>query len=400
MSTEQWTRLAQFAEGVTGREDDRVSEVHDRILSIRRRRTAGLVLSAGVLVLATVLGAAALRSSSDLDDPAPAPRPDRVEPTPRTPVRPLTWTDEFWPSRRFNYGDQVIDTRLDRTTYDFAAMDLTDDGVVLTTVDGRVWLADGTTVRQVAKTGVRSSFLARLDVRTGNTGTLAAWIDERALVVYDTADRRVVARHRCLASFCRILWVGTDHVYVENRRGGERTLRVDVATGRASVAPAREVGQAMLDQPRALVVGGSFGTGQVSPGLDLDFIRQGSRLRPLHETGAARDRLETAFDTAGNPVRLRVPADYDRARSFTLFQWIDDDRVAMMAGAGSMGFVPGLDPDLPADDTGYGDILVCRLSTGDCRLAVTGPRAYGDLDGDGTPDRLRIVPHYGTPGTN
>jgi hypothetical protein len=54
----------------------------------------------------------------------------------------------------------------------------------------------------------------------------------------------------------------------------------------------------------------------------------------------------------------------------------------------------------PPTTPGYGDIIVCRLSTGDCRVAVTGPREYGDLDGDEIPDRLRIVPHYGTPGTN
>jgi hypothetical protein len=74
-----------------------------------------------------------------------------------------------------------------------------------------------------------------------------------------------------------------------------------------------------------------------------------------------------------------------------VFQWLDDDQLAMMAGAGSMGFVPGLDPDLPEDNDGYGDILVCRMSTGSCRVAVLGPRDE---------DVTRIVPHYGTPGTN
>jgi hypothetical protein len=400
VNTNQLNRLARHADAITGRQDDRLAEVHARIRRTRRRHTAGLVLGTGLLVLATMLAAAALRPFSDTSDPSPAPKPGRVDLDPPVSVRPLTWTDEFWPSRRINYGEQVIDTRLDLTKYDFATMDLTDGGVVLTTVDGRVWLADGTTVRRVAKTGVSSSFLGLLDVRTGNTGSLAAWTDTRAVVVYDTADRRVVARHRCGHSYCQILWVGADRVYVENRRGGERTLRVEVATGRVTVVSTREVARAMLNQPRALVVGRSFETGQVMPGLDLAFIRQGSRLRPLQVLDGGHDRLATAFDTAGNPVRLRVPADYGRARSFTLFQWIDDDRVAMMAGAGGTGFVPGIGPDLPEDDTGYGDILVCRLSSGDCRLAVPGPREYGDLTGDGAPDRLRIVPHYGTPGTN
>ena len=44
--------------------------------------------------------------------------------------------------------------------------------------------------------------------------------------------------------------------------------------------------------------------------------------------------------------------------------------------------------------------MVCRLSTGQCRLAARGPDEPVDRDGDGLRDELRIVPHYGTPGTS
>ena len=156
----------------------------------------------------------------------------------------------------------------------------------------------------------------------------------------------------------------------------------------------------LRSQPRTLVLGDSYEAGTVSDGIDVMFINQGSRLvavgvpedlgGPL--TSCGTDRCETsAFDTSGAPVRLRVPDGYVGARSFTVFQWLDDDRIALMAGAGG-NFVFGLDNDLPGDNAGYGDILVCRVSTGACELAVKGPELSGDIH--------RIVPDYGTPGTN
>jgi hypothetical protein len=401
VNTEQLSRLAQRAEGVTGRRDDRLDEVRDRIRTVRRRRTVGMVLGAA-LAVAVAIGAASL-VGSDRPTPEPAPRPDQHEPSAGT-IRPLTWTDEWWPSRRINYGDKVIDTRLDLTKYDFAQMDLTDDGVVVVTLDGRVWLANNTSVEQIGDSHVTHNFLSLLELRTGNAGSLATWIEDPRkgpgrLVVYDTGQRRVVARHRYSPSYSSLLLVGTDRVYWETRPSN-RIRMLEVSTGRVSGVSQDEYAAALLGQRRSLVIGDSFDRGAASDGVDALFIRRDSRLFATQTTERGEQRLTESFDNTGSPIRLWVPEGYDGARSFTAFQWVDDDRLALMAGAGSMGFVPGLDPDLPVDNDGYGDILVCRLSSGACRLAVRGPGPPPVDPATTLPDYLRLVPHYGTPGTN
>ena len=400
MNTEPLSRLAQRAEVVTGRQDHRLDEVRDRIRTVRRRRTAGKVLGAAALVVVAL--AAGSLVGSDRPTPDPAPRPDPVKPSAGI-VRPLTWTDEWWPSRRINYGDQVIDTRLDLTKHDFSQMDLTDDGVVVTTLDGRIWLANTSSVEQIGDSHITHSFLSIFEVKTGSAGSLATWIEHPRngaprLVVYDTGQRAVVARHRFEQSYWSLLLVGADRVYWQTPKN--RILMLEVATGRVSRVSQQEYAAALLNGPRALVVGDAFDRGAVSDGLDALFIRKGARLVATEHVDHGDEGLTASFDSTGSPIRLRVPEGYDGARSFTAFQWIDDDRLALMAGAGSMGFVPGLDPDLPADNDGYGDIMVCRISSGACRLAVRGPGPPPVDPATQTPEYLRLVPHYGTPGTN
>jgi hypothetical protein len=394
VNTGELSRLADRADGVTGRQDERLAQVHSRIRLARRRRATGRSAAVGALVLALVVVTNALLTSpGPVPEPAP-PKPDQVGPTPAS-VRELTWTDEWWPSRRIHYGDEVIDTRLDVTKHDFAQMDLTDDGVVVTTLDGRIWLADTSTVRQIGDSQVTHDFLAAFEVTTGDVGSLATWAEQPPRgpahhVVYDTALRREVARVRSAPSHSKVVWVGRDVVYFEGRREGGKLRRLDIATGRMREASSSQYASDLLSGSRALVIGDTFDGGAAVAGRGVVFHRRGSHLlaaRPDSNEGP----LISVFDSTGAPVRLRVPGGYDGARSFTVFQWIDDDRLAMMAGAGSMGFVPGLDPDLPEDSDGYGDILVCRVSTGTCVLALPGP---------GDEDVTRIVPHYGTPGTN
>ncbi len=84
--------------------------------------------------------------------------------------------------------------------------------------------------------------------------------------------------------------------------------------------------------------------------------------------GAPRE-LSTA---GGDPVGLRLPAGYTHpgpegsGSLIQVSQWLDDDRVALWADDGG--------GDLPAK---HGDLLVCRLPDGTCRVAVPrSPRAY------------------------
>ncbi len=406
MSIDQLNRLARRADAIAGRPDERLERVHARVRTARRRRTAGAMVGAGALAIAVAVAAGILGGGSgSRPSPAPQPRPD--EPA-AVSTRPLTYADGLWPTRRIHYGDRVIDTRLDLTDYDFTQMDLTDDGVVVTTTDGRIWLADTGSVEQIGDSGVTHGFLSLVDVSTGNAGSLAAWVDVRrapTLVVYDTSSRREVARKPCNPSYCQVEWVGTDVVYFENRRPpGEPLRRLDVASGRVTTASEQEYAAELAGQPRNLVVGDSFDTGEALDGIDVVFVREGSRLVAMPWLNGGARGLTTAFDTSGAPIRLRVPDGYDGARSFTVFQWLDDDRLAMMAGAGGMGFVPGADPDDPEDNDGYGDVMVCRISTGLCRLALPGPQldeqAAVEEPFDIPPSQLRIVPDFGTPGTN
>ena len=88
------------------------------------------------------------------------------------------------------------------------------------------------------------------------------------------------------------------------------------------------------------------------------------------------------FDTTGRRLHLQLPAGYTPAEhTYNLFQWLDDDRFAVMAGAthGSGGFGEG-------GWSGYGDILVCDIARDRCTLAAPGPAAD-----------FRLVPHLTLP---
>ena len=87
------------------------------------------------------------------------------------------------------------------------------------------------------------------------------------------------------------------------------------------------------------------------------------------------------FDGTGRRLHLRLPDGFRPAAvDYSLFQWLDDDRFAVMSGAvhnpyGWNGF------------RGYGDILVCDIASQRCDLAAKGP-------GGG---RYRLVPHLDVP---
>ena len=68
------------------------------------------------------------------------------------------------------------------------------------------------------------------------------------------------------------------------------------------------------------------------------------------------------------------------ASDYVLFQWLDDDRFAVMAGAAHNEFGWNGFP-------GYGDILVCDIARERCTLAAEGP----------SDDGYRIVPHLDVP---
>ena len=79
----------------------------------------------------------------------------------------------------------------------------------------------------------------------------------------------------------------------------------------------------------------------------------------------------------GERLRVSVPDGYD-GEAMGVFQWLDDDRFALV--------VPGP----PASErVPTGDLLVCRISAGQCRTVASGeqdwllPGPFGGVGAEG-----------------
>jgi hypothetical protein len=141
------------------------------------------------------------------------------------------------------------------------------------------------------------------------------------------------------------------------------------------------------------VVGDSWETGTPTDGIGQSFRVSHGRLIPQRILSGGLEPADTAaFATgSGRPLHLRLPARYAERfirfykeapgqvwtiDSLVLFEWLDDDTVALGVG------VNGRD-----EPTGYnGDIVRCTVSTGQCELAVPGV------------NDVRTVPNLGLPG--
>ena len=149
MNTEPLTRLAERADGVAGRADTRLAEVHARIETTRRRRTAGAALGTGLLVLAVLAGTWGVRTG--LQDPA-------VEPAGPTPdVRNGALVSLSLSGARVVVADGDL-AHLPRRPVPFTSLAFSSDGREL------VYLA-------------RGGDATALDVATGSTRVLASCPD-------------------------------------------------------------------------------------------------------------------------------------------------------------------------------------------------------------------------------
>lgn len=162
-----------------------------------------------------------------------------------------------------------------------------------------------------------------------------------------------------------------------------RLLRLHVATGVVIPATPQVYARDLRADPRALMVGDSWRTGARE--TEGDFAVVGSLLVPAAFDSASNHWVPTrahAFDAdTGQPVQLRLPAGYrpgpppsvpldgpaGSVRHFGLFEWLDDDTVAL-AQVG--------------DNNHMGDIITCRLSEGACHVVVEAPPS---------PDQARLV---------
>jgi len=345
----------------------------------RRVRTAvagvAVAAAAGVLWLPGV--ADSIRGDARPADHPPSDPPGEVG---EGPTRPLT----YGVGQTIHYGDRVIDTGVD-----FLSLDVSDDGVVFTTIDGRIWFTDGSDVDEIGRT-VGASQVGTRGVRWGadrpeewvvsdNTGSLLAWFEYpvpdtqdpepeiREVVVYDSQEREVVARQpiQLVADNWGFgpLLVRDGYVYWSERfnsaAGSDydqaEMTRLDVATGTRETISSPPYQAAPLSTDRALVVGDSFESGTVTDGIGYDqgFAIAGSRLVP---TGAGADAA--FFDPAtGERLHFEAPSETGSVDRLSLFQWLDDHTFALVASAG-----PSAAPS--------GDLIVCSSADGSCEIAV------------------------------
>jgi hypothetical protein len=415
-------QLADRADTVRGRPDQRLAEVHARIRSARRRRALGAVAGTSAAVVAVVVGIAILTGPGPTNRNAPPPPPAKSDtPAPST-NRKLVYSDDLRSrADRTSAGDLVahilvgtlqvgdraveIDQKVQMSHGGWTIV-VTDAGAVYTKVDHTVWVTDGGRPQQIAQQACADTSGDWRGLATGSAGALVAWFDcspasRGDLVVYDTGLRQEVARQNVPS--CRTPGSGSyecvsdgvigEHVYFGhiNRSGLiDHQFRLDLTSRQVTPAGPAVYADDLRTHPRALVIGDSWSAGAPTDDIGaVVFHVVGSRLIPvIFDSATDKDVRTRAFDTATRqPVLLRLPAGYhpdpaagfhqpgellEDTNTFTPFEWLDDDTVALAQG--SINWV--------------GDILTCHLSDGRCELAVKEPPH----------DRNRIAPGLGLPG--
>ena len=335
---------------------------------------ATVVVLAAVAVGGVVAGNMQSQSHGPIDRPTRTTHQDQQVVEPRG-TRPLVYAD----GTTVHVGDKTVEA--DKAV---AFIDATDDGAVYeAALDGRLWFTDGTTTSVIGTSELTAAPTAHAGVvTTGESGSLVVWADAAGrknqspteLVVYDTSRREEVARipsteHGRQDS---VVHVDEDHVYVNPDPStpgcwavdvndvhpckNPRLYRFDVASGQLRLA---RLDAEMARQARMFKAVAQ--DGHVSYGAGAYFQPIGRRLGTVTSGGDPT----TLTRTDGEEVRLRLPSGFTalgqtRGGSvITTSQWLDDEHVVLWANGGG--------GDLPAQ---RGDLLVCELPDGTCRVAV------------------------------
>jgi hypothetical protein len=411
MNGEDLRFLASRAEHVHGRADNRLAEVHARIAHARRRRAVEAVTGTSAAVLALVIGVVLVAGPVG-PKKGDGPIPPITSEAPAKAVRKIIYSDNQVNIRHraptplfrvvtIQVGDREV--RIDQVarTVSSWALRVTDGGAVYAKDDRTVWLTDGGEPRRIAARACVDTTQAD-GLAAGNAGPWAVWFDCSAasrgadLVVYDTVAGQEVARHsvpECRgrsrawpAARCSLSDVVGEHVYfsalVDPAGDVSRGFVLDVASDTVVATTPATYAEDIAGNPRGLVIGNDLQSGVRSSGLQQVFRAVGPRLLPVADSDLSQFATTSGFDTAtGAEVRLRLPEGYHAVRNdptddppfFVLFEWLDDDTVALARGN---------------TGTHFGDILVCHLSDGRCAVAVAAPRG----------DATRIVAHLWPPG--
>jgi hypothetical protein len=366
--------------------------------SLRRRRIAAIAAAACVVMVVVIGGLLVNNGARQANAPIDQPNRHETTPAPTTPsARKIVYADSL-PGRVMHFGDRIVATGVA-----FAHIDMTDDGFVYTTggyLGGRrLWFSDGGAPEQIAVRVCRDGHGFGEAVRTANAGSLVAWFEcarstAQTLVVFDTGTGREVVRQQLTEcpwtgfAPCTLDHVIGGHLYFTDtyyRHGGTgrvafRNWVFDLSTGATSAPAPESYSEDVSSHSRGLVVGDSWPAGAATDGIGQDFAVAEAKLVAQVRRSDGEVAPTAVFEAATRrEVRFDLPQGYHGASGFTLFEWLDDDTVALVAGGGW------------PEGRGYGDILTCRLSTGHCDLTVRGREAGEDK-------QARVVPHLGLPG--
>ena len=179
MNGEDLRFLAERAETVMGRPDQRLAEVHARIKSARRRRAAAVAAGASASVLAVAIGIAVLTgptgTNKDNGPIPPADSPTKADAPAPASTRRIVYA-EGWPIRTIHVGDELVDISdlLPGGPNTPVYLNTTDGGVVFTVDDdeSRIWFTDGTSTWCPS---VRSAPIPTLGTRRSGPGARARW---------------------------------------------------------------------------------------------------------------------------------------------------------------------------------------------------------------------------------
>jgi hypothetical protein len=362
-----------------------------------RRRRIGSAVGAGILAFAVVAGTVLLvdRDAPRRADPVrPSPTDARTTRPDAAATRPLVWAVEAGLDRhrapaRIHVGDRRVQVEAR-----VGSLQATDDGVAyLTDAPGpftTVWFTDGRTVTRLGRTGdagVRGDEI----VKSAVAGSRVAWIEyppspPAQVVLYDTHLMTEVARtpvggipgcghawpRRGRQNCLSVLAVRDGTVFVGPWAGNfdgvttskEPVTRFDVPAGEHRTIPYAEYEAELRGTARGLVVGDAWESGEATPGVgEYLFVEHGRLVKKVFSHNGFREHPATLFDTAtGRAVpAFELPPAYRHDEAFIVSQWVDDDGFVVWAH------------DYGSADTGQGDLLVCRLSTARCDLAVSPP---------------------------
>lgn len=280
-----------------------------------------------------------------------------------------------------------------RTGVDVLSLDVTDDGAAFTTFDGLLWFTDGRTLHQIGLTTaghVSSQSIGWSPAGRPNdrmvadyAGSRLAWLEyphvgthsqPPELVVYDSRARRQVARislgrTAACPTCAHVVAVHADQVeWTEGplqglgtsaqRSSSTRLHRYDLGTRRRTTLSVGAYQSELRRRPRTLVIGDTADSGTVGDAVGQDFVVVGRRL-----VASGRGRGTLTFDPrTGRQLVLHTSWALAAGRGgqrFYLFQWLDDDTVALLADSGSS-----------TGNRRGDDVLLCTLSSGQCTLAT------------------------------